>query len=59
MYGVRMTQNEWTFLQDWHQDRKMFCKDFVDKKWAKTMEQRQYDIQSLERMRCGAEETHG
>jgi len=28
--------------------RKMFCESFVDRKWAKTMERRKRDIQTLE-----------
>jgi hypothetical protein len=54
-HGVKMTEMEWTFLEDQRKERKMYCEDFVDKKWAKTMERRRKDLQSLERMRAEAE----
>lgn len=44
MYGVNMTQDEWTFFEDQRQNRQMLCEDFVDKKCAQTMERRRCDI---------------
>ncbi|CAM1308497.1 Uncharacterised protein g4871 [Pycnogonum litorale] len=52
-----MTQEEWNFIDDQRGERKMFCEDFVDKKWAKTMKRRKYDVVSLEKRRKKAEET--
>ena len=50
-HGVKMTEMEWTFLEDQRSSRKMYCEDFVDRKWMKTMERRWRDMQALDNMR--------
>lgn len=50
-----MTNMEWDFLKDQRGQRKMYCEDFVDQKWMKTMERRRRDMQALDRMREDAE----
>ena len=47
-YDVRMTDNEWKFLEDQRGERKMNCQDHVDTQWTKTMTRRNF---ALERMR--------
>lgn len=54
-HGVKMGDMEWDFLKDQRMDRKMYCEDFVDQKWMKTMERRKKDLHSLEKMRDEAE----
>lgn len=54
-HGVKMTNMEWDFLKDQRGQRKMYCEDFVDQKWMKTMERRRRDMQALDRMREDAE----
>jgi hypothetical protein len=39
-HDVKMGDMEWDFLKDQRMDRKMYCEDFVDQKWTKTMERR-------------------
>ena len=55
-WGIKMTTMEWDFLCDQRSDRKMVCEDFVDRKWAKTMERRSQDLKSLEKSRIASEE---
>lgn len=50
-FGVKMKAEEWQFLEDQRGPRKMFCEDFVDKKWEKTMLRRRRDIDALESLR--------
>ena len=50
-----MGEIEWRFLEDQKCSRKMYCENFVDKKWEKTMERRRTDVESLERMREASE----
>ena len=50
-YDVRMTENEWKFLEDQRGERKMYCQDHVDTQWTKTMTRRNNDLFALERMR--------
>ncbi|CAH1261889.1 Hypp2477 [Branchiostoma lanceolatum] len=50
-HGVTMTDMEWEFLADQRTERKMYCEDFVDRKWMKAMERRQRDMQALDKMR--------
>ena len=38
LHGVTMMEDEWEFLNDQRKNREMYCEDFVDKKWKKTME---------------------
>ena len=38
LHGVTMMEYEWEFLNDQRKNREMYCEDFVDKKWKKTME---------------------
>ena len=38
---VKMTQEEFNFLQDQKGEIKMFCKSFVDRKWSKTMDRKE------------------
>ena len=47
-YDVRMTENEWKFLEDQRGERKMYCQDHVD---TKTMTRRNNDLVALDRMR--------
>lgn len=54
-HGVEMSDMEWDFLKDQRIQRKMYCEDFVDRKWMKSMERRQRDIQAIEKMREDAE----
>lgn len=54
-HGVKMSDMEWEFLKDQRNERKMYCEDFVDQKWMKTMERRRKELQCLERMRDEAE----
>ena len=49
-YDVRMTENEWKFLEDQRGERKMYCQDHVDTQWNKTMTKRNNDLFALERM---------
>ena len=55
-YGVKMSQQEWDFLEDQRNDRLMYCEQFVDRKWEKTMQRRHYDQQTLERMKSAVQE---
>ena len=55
MHGVKMTEMEWKFLDDQRSERKMYCENFVDKKWMKTMERRRKEVQSLETLRTASE----
>ena len=49
VYRVKMTESENLFHQDQiHGERKMFCDDFIDKKWAATDQRRRKDEESLE-----------
>ena len=50
-YGVKMSQHEWDFLEDQRNMRLMYCDNFVDRKWEKTMQRRRYDQNTLEKMR--------
>ena len=54
-HGVKMSDMEWTFLKDQRTRRKMYCEDFLDRKWMKTMERRRRDLQYLEKKRDDAE----
>ncbi len=54
-FGVKMTEQEWLFYNDQKCERKMYCEDFVDKKWLKTRERRQRDLQALETAKVAAE----
>ena len=36
-YDVRMMETEWKFLEDQRSERKMYCQDYVDTQWTKTM----------------------
>ncbi|KAL5469197.1 hypothetical protein EMCRGX_G030420 [Ephydatia muelleri] len=49
-YDVRMTENEWKFLEDQRGERKMYSQDHVDTQWTKTMTRRNNDLFALERM---------
>ena len=49
IYGVSMMEDEWEFLNDQRNNREMYCENFVDRKWQKTMDRRKYDIDALER----------
>ena len=53
-HGLKMTDTEFKFLDDQRSDRKMFCEDFVDRKWI-TMDCRSNNLQSLEDRRQDAE----
>ena len=46
-----MIECEWKILADHRTNRKMYCEDYVDKKWAKTMERRNKELHSLEKKR--------
>ena len=48
IFGVKMTEEEWRFYNDQKSERKMYCEDFVDKKWLKTHERRQRELQNLD-----------
>ena len=49
VFRVKMTEAETQFHQDQiHGERKMFCDDFIDKKWAATDQRRKRDEESLE-----------
>lgn len=37
--------------EDQRGSRKMYCEDFVDRRWTKTMERRWRDMQALDKMR--------
>ncbi|XP_034016356.1 uncharacterized protein LOC117501562 [Thalassophryne amazonica] len=50
-HGVKMSDMEWNFLSDQRAERKMYCEDFVDRKWMKTMERRQKEMQAIDQMR--------
>ncbi|KAL5488604.1 hypothetical protein EMCRGX_G017573 [Ephydatia muelleri] len=50
-YDVRMTENEWKFLEEQRGERKMYCQDHVDTQWTKTMTRQNNDLFALERMR--------
>ncbi|KAL4236508.1 hypothetical protein ACF0H5_004894 [Mactra antiquata] len=50
-YGVKMTSIEFEFLNHQKESRVMYCEDFVDRKWSKTIERRKNDIASMEKMR--------
>ena len=50
-HGLKMNHMEWAFLEDQRNDRKMYCEDFVNRKWTKTMEHGTSDLQCLEKMR--------
>ena len=54
-HGVKMGEMEWAFLEDQRTQKKMYCEDFVDRKWMTTMERRSRDMKSLERMRAECE----
>ena len=56
VHGLKMSDLEWRFLNDQRNERKMYCEDYIDKKWTKTMERRKQDIQALEKMRSGNEQ---
>ncbi|XP_043378294.1 uncharacterized protein LOC102946037 isoform X2 [Chelonia mydas] len=47
--GIKMTDVEWKFLEDQRSERKMYHKDFMDKKEIKMMERRK--LQCLEHLR--------
>ena len=47
-YGVELMDIEWQILQDKWSERKMYCENFVDSKWEKTMERRKRDHYCLE-----------
>jgi hypothetical protein len=53
-HGVKMSDMEWAFLADQKDQKKMFCEDFVDRQWMKTMERRKRDLETLEKMRDDA-----
>ena len=40
LHGLKITDMEFKFLNDPRFDRKMFCEDFVDRKWMKTMDRK-------------------
>ena len=46
-YDVRMTENEWKFLEDQRGKRKMYCQDHVDTQWTKTMTRRNNGLFAL------------
>ena len=46
-----MPDQELDFLQDQRGKRKMFCENFVDRKWSETTYMRRKDVQSLDRIR--------
>lgn len=54
-HGAKMTDEEFEFLEDQRNERKMYCESFVDKKWNKVMERRRHDLQALEKMANKAE----
>ncbi|KAM9128079.1 uncharacterized protein ACDP82_012000 isoform 1-T1 [Pangshura tecta] len=51
--GIKMTDVEWKFLENQRSERKMYHKDFMDKKEIKMMERRK--LQCLEHLRKIAE----
>ena len=56
LHGGKMTSDEWEFLNDQSSWRKMFCENFVNRKWLKTMNRRKSDILSLEKLKNEAME---
>jgi len=51
LHDVKTTSVEYEFLEDQRTKRVMFCDDFVDKKWSKTVERKQKDKASLDKTR--------
>ena len=47
-HGVKMAEMEWIFLEDQRSSRKLYCADFVDRRWMKTMERNRCDMQALD-----------
>jgi hypothetical protein len=56
LYGVTMTETEWSFLSDQGSERKMFCDNFVDRKWKLTKERQIKNQENLERRRLKAQQ---
>ena len=52
---VKMNDMERAFHEDQRTRRKMYCEDFVDRKWIKTTECRSRDLRCLDKMREDAE----
>ena len=48
-YGVKMTDEEYAFLEDQRHDRKMICEDQVDRQWLKTATRREREFLAFER----------
>ncbi len=55
-YGVKMTVEEYQFLEDQRHDRKMFCEDQVDRQWLKTAARREREFLAFERQQEKAKE---
>ena len=45
----KMTKQEWDFLEDMKTNRKMYCDNFVDRKWLKTIQRKKFDLQAMEK----------
>ena len=55
-YGVRMTEEEYEFLEDQRHHRKMICEDQVDRQWLKTALRREREFLAFERQQAKAKE---
>ena len=45
----KMTKQEWDFLEDMKTNRKMYCDNFVYRKWLKTVQRKKNDLQAMEK----------
>ena len=54
-YGVKMSNDEFRFLDDQRRERKMFCDSAVDRQWKKTAERKAREEESFRRQEAKAE----
>ena len=53
-YGVKMSNDEFRFLDDQRRERKMFCDSVVDRQWKKTAERKAREEESFRRQEARA-----